>query len=51
MTHRRRFTILGCSSSPGVPRITGDWGACDPNNPKNRRSRASFLIEQFAPDG
>lgn len=51
MTHRRRFTILGCSSSPGVPRITGDWGACDPSNPKNRRSRASFLIEQFAPDG
>lgn len=51
MTHRRRFTILGCSSSPGVPRITGDWGACDPGNPKNRRSRASFLIEQFAPDG
>lgn len=51
MNHRRRFTILGCSSSPGVPRITGDWGACDPQNPKNRRSRASFLIEQFAPDG
>lgn len=51
MIYRRRFTILGCSSSPGVPRITGDWGACDPGNPKNRRSRASFLIEQFAPDG
>jgi len=51
VTHRRRFTILGCSSSPGVPRITGDWGACDASNPKNRRSRASFLIEQFAPDG
>lgn len=51
MGFRRRFTILGCSSSPGVPRINGDWGACDPDNPKNRRSRASFLIEQFAPDG
>ncbi|MFT4180300.1 MAG: MBL fold metallo-hydrolase [Rhizobium sp.] len=51
MTYRRRFTILGCSSSPGVPRITGDWGACDPKNPKNRRTRASFLIEQIAPDG
>lgn len=47
----RRFTILGCSSSPGVPRINGDWGACDPGNPKNRRTRASFLIEQIAPDG
>ncbi len=51
MTYRRRFTILGCSSSPGVPRITGDWGNCDPRNPKNRRTRASFLIEQIAPDG
>lgn len=51
MTYRRRFTILGCSSSPGVPRIMGDWGACDPENPKNRRTRSSFLIEQFAPDG
>jgi phosphoribosyl 1,2-cyclic phosphate phosphodiesterase len=51
VTHRRRFTILGCSSSPGVPRITGDWGACDPMNPKNRRTRASFLVEQIAPDG
>ncbi len=49
--HRRRFTILGCSSSPGVPRLNGDWGACDPANPKNRRTRASFLIEQIAPDG
>lgn len=51
MTYRRRFTILGCSSSPGVPRITGDWGACDPRNPKNRRTRAAFLVEQIAPDG
>ncbi len=51
MTYRQRFTILGCSSSPGVPRINGDWGACDPNNPRNRRTRASFLIEQIGPDG
>ncbi|THV25193.1 MBL fold metallo-hydrolase [Peteryoungia ipomoeae] len=47
----RRFTLLGCSSSPGVPRINGDWGNCDPNNPKNRRTRAAFLIEQIGPDG
>lgn len=51
MAYTRRFTILGCGSSPGVPRITGDWGACDPENPKNRRTRAAFLIEQFGPDG
>nr|WP_316654127.1 MBL fold metallo-hydrolase [uncultured Gellertiella sp.] len=47
----RRFTILGCGSSPGVPRITGDWGACNPENPRNRRLRASFLIEQTGADG
>jgi phosphoribosyl 1,2-cyclic phosphate phosphodiesterase len=51
LAYRRRFTILGCGSSPGVPRITGDWGACDPQNPRNRRSRAAFLVEQFGPDG
>jgi phosphoribosyl 1,2-cyclic phosphate phosphodiesterase len=49
--HRRRFTILGCGSSPGVPRINGDWGACDPDNPKNQRTRAAFMVQQFAPDG
>ncbi len=49
--YRRRFTILGCSSSPGVPRLNGDWGACNPENPKNRRTRASMLIEQIGPDG
>ncbi len=27
---RLRATILGCGSSPGVPRIGNDWGACDP---------------------
>ena len=51
MSYRRRFTILGCSSSPGVPRINGDWGACDPDNPKNRRTRAAFLVEQTGPHG
>lgn len=51
MSYRRRFTILGCGSSPGVPRITGDWGACDPENPKNRRTRAALLVEQIGPDG
>ncbi|MEO0730788.1 MAG: MBL fold metallo-hydrolase, partial [Pseudomonadota bacterium] len=28
-----RFTILGCGSSGGVPRIGGDWGKCDPSTP------------------
>ena len=48
---RQRITLLGCGSSPGVPRINGDWGACNPANPKNRRRRAALLVEQFAADG
>ena len=47
----QRLTILGCGSSGGVPRIGPDWGACDPKNPKNRRRRASVLIERFADEG
>ena len=46
-----RLTILGCGSSPGVPRINGDWGACDPDNPKNNRRRASLLVERIGPSG
>jgi phosphoribosyl 1,2-cyclic phosphate phosphodiesterase len=43
--------ILGCGSSGGVPRLGGEdgagyWGACDPANPKNRRSRCSILVKQ-----
>ncbi|MCV6576971.1 MAG: MBL fold metallo-hydrolase [Cohaesibacter sp.] len=45
-----RLTILGCGSSPGTPRIGGDWGQCDPNNPKNRRQRCSALFERFCDD-
>ena len=41
---RLTFTILGCGSSGGVPRLGGDWGACDPTNPKNRRRRCSLLV-------
>ena len=40
------FTILGCGSSAGVPRVGSGWGACDPNNPKNRRRRCSLLVER-----
>lgn len=51
MSVKLRLTILGCGSSPGTPRITGDWGNCDPNNPRNRRRRAAALIERITPDG
>lgn len=40
-----KITILGCGTSAGVPRIGGDWGKCDPTEPKNRRSRASVLLQ------
>mgnify|MGYP001434385003 CR=1 FL=1 len=39
-----KFTILGCGSSIGVPRIDGFFGKCDPKNPKNLRSRCSAAI-------
>lgn len=42
-----RFTVLGCGSSPGVPRIDGDWGNCDPADPRNRRTRCSLLVERI----
>ncbi len=51
MTATLRVTILGCGSSPGVPRIGNDWGQCDPNEPKNRRLRCSILVEQIATGG
>ena len=38
-------TILGCGPSWGVPQIGGDWGQCDPANPKNRRRRVSIMVE------
>lgn len=46
-----RATILGCGSSGGVPRVGGDWGYCDPEEPKNRRSRCSLLIEKEGEGG
>ncbi|BCW89188.1 hypothetical protein sos41_23440 [Alphaproteobacteria bacterium SO-S41] len=40
--------ILGCGSSSGVPRVGldgADWGACDPSNTKNQRTRCSMLVK------
>jgi phosphoribosyl 1,2-cyclic phosphate phosphodiesterase len=45
------LTILGCGSSAGVPRPALGWGACDPNNPKNRRRRCSLLAERTSAHG
>jgi phosphoribosyl 1,2-cyclic phosphate phosphodiesterase len=51
-----QVTILGCGSSGGVPRIggadgAGDWGACDPDNPRNWRRRCSILVRQIGDAG
>lgn len=40
-----KLRILGCGTSSGVPRIGNDWGACDPDEPRNRRMRCSALVE------
>lgn len=48
---RYRFTILGCGSSAGVPRVGNDWGRCDPSNTRNRRLRCAALIERRTRDG
>ncbi|WP_374405625.1 MBL fold metallo-hydrolase [Pelagerythrobacter sp.] len=37
--------VLGSGTSTGVPRIGDDWGDCDPNEPKNHRTRVSILLE------
>jgi phosphoribosyl 1,2-cyclic phosphate phosphodiesterase len=49
-----RVILLGTGGSPGVPMVggpdgRGDWGACDPNEPRNRRTRTSIIVE--ADDG
>jgi phosphoribosyl 1,2-cyclic phosphate phosphodiesterase len=48
-----KATILGSGSSGGVPRIggadgRGEWGVCDPNEPRNRRRRCALLVERGA---
>ena len=45
-----RAIILGCGSSGGVPRVGGDWGVCDPQEPKNRRTRCSLYVEFWEAD-
>ena len=40
-----KVRILGCGTSTGVPRIGNDWGECDPQEPRNRRTRSAILVE------
>jgi phosphoribosyl 1,2-cyclic phosphate phosphodiesterase len=49
-----KVTFMGCGGSGGVPLLggpdyRGDWGACDPGEPRNRRTRSSIVVQ--APDG
>ena len=50
-----KVTMLGCGGSGGVPLAGRDpggyWGACDPNNPRNRRRRVSILVESGEGEG
>lgn len=48
--------ILGCGSSRGVPGVggpdgAGDWGLCDPAEPRNRRLRCSALVRKRSETG
>lgn len=40
-----KITILGCGASGGVPLVGCDCSICTSANPKNKRTRASILIE------
>jgi phosphoribosyl 1,2-cyclic phosphate phosphodiesterase len=40
-----KLIMLGSGTSTGVPKIGNDWGFCDPNEPRNRRSRVSIVVE------
>jgi phosphoribosyl 1,2-cyclic phosphate phosphodiesterase len=44
-------TILGCGSSGGVPRADGNWGVCDPADPRNVRTRCSMMIRRTSGQG
>ncbi len=43
-----KVRVLGSGTSTGVPRIGNDWGLCDPEEPRNRRTRVSIMIESAA---
>ena len=41
-----RVTVLGCGHSGGTPLVGKGWGACEPDNPRNRRLRPSILVQE-----
>jgi phosphoribosyl 1,2-cyclic phosphate phosphodiesterase len=42
---KAKVTVLGCGNSTGVPAIGNYWGKCDPNEPKNKRTRCSIAVQ------
>ncbi|MDD2869861.1 MBL fold metallo-hydrolase [Neomegalonema sp.] len=51
-----RTTIMGCGSSGGSPRLggpdgRGNWGLCDPAEPRNRRRRCALMVERIGAAG
>jgi len=40
-----KVRVLGCGTSTGVPNLRSGWGQCDPEEPRNRRTRSSILVE------
>ncbi len=46
MNGELEVVILGCGSSGGVPRADGNFGACDPDDRRNWRTRCSLLVRR-----
>lgn len=42
---KMRIVVMGCGGSGGVPYAGNVWGTCNPDNPKNQRTRPSIFIE------
>jgi phosphoribosyl 1,2-cyclic phosphate phosphodiesterase len=51
MSGQLEYVILGCGSSGGVPRADGNWGVCDPSNPKNLRTRCAMMVRRRSDAG
>lgn len=45
MGNKACITLLGSGCSTGVPKLDGNWGKCNPDNPKNYRTRCGAWVE------